>query len=96
MIIKLERIKTIAGRRWASERKQRLVRIIGEGWFWKRNRRGYTDRKENAGIYTFEDALNASAHCGPEKRIVYEFLQLGEGEVTQESSGPARLLLNLV
>lgn len=94
MRIKLERIKgTKAGKRWAALRAQRLVRILGEGWYWRHSRCGYTDVKTSAGIYTLDDALNASGHCGEEKRIVYEFLPLGEGEVTQESGGPARLLL---
>ena len=94
MRIKLERIKgTKAGKRWAALRAHRLVRILGEGWYWRRSRCGHTDVKASAGIYTLEDALNASCHCGEEKRIVYEFLPLGKGEVTQESSGPARLLL---
>lgn len=94
MRITLERIKgTNAGKRWSALRAQRLVLILGEGWYWKRSRCGYTDMKASAGISTLEDALNASGHCGEEKHIVYEFLPLGEGEVTQESGGPARLLL---
>lgn len=93
MRIQLERIKTNAGKRWASSRTERLVRIISTGYFWKRNRRGYTGERDQAGVYTFADALNASAHCGPEKHVIYEFLPHGEGAPTQEPSGPARLLL---
>ena len=93
MRITLERIKSAAGKRWASARRDRLVRIIGGGWYWRKNRAGYTDAKEAAGIYTLEDALNASGHCGEEKHIVYEFLPAGAGKPTQQSSGSARLLL---
>ncbi len=93
MKVKLERIKTKAGREWAARRLDRLVYIIGEGWFWRKERSGYTDQRDKAGIYTLADALNASAHCGPEKHIVYEFLPIGEWSPTQEPRGPAILLL---
>lgn len=46
-----------------------------------------------AGIYTLRDAMDASAHCGPEKGIVCDFLSVGEGKPTQEERGPAVLLL---
>ena len=94
MKIKLERLKTSAGRKWLSTKLDRPVRIIGEGWYWKKNRAGYTDQKESAGIYLMGDAWNASAHCGEEKRIVYEFLK--EGTPTQEPMGKAHLLLKAV
>lgn len=28
--------------------------------------------RNEAGVYTLADALDASAHCGPEKHIFYE------------------------
>ena len=94
MRVALERIKTDAGRRWATARKDRLVRIIAEGWwYWRPNRIGYTNLAERAGVYTLEDAIDASGHCGTEKRIVYEFLPEGQYEPTQAPSGPAMLML---
>ncbi|SDZ95997.1 hypothetical protein [Marinobacterium iners] len=43
------------------------------GYYWRANASGY-GRKEEAGIYSFEDALSHSHHCGPEKGIWYEFI----------------------
>lgn len=93
MRIELERLKSEIGRKWLSNKNRldRPVRIIGAGWYWRKNRAGYTDCKIAAGIYLMSDAWNASSHCGPEKGIVYEFLD--EGVPTQESRGPARLML---
>lgn len=84
MKITLERINTSAGWKWAESRFNRLVRIVGDGWYWRPNRCGYTDCICQAGIYTLADALNASSHCGTEKHIVYEFLPDGEGKPTQQ------------
>ena len=96
MRISLERIKTKAGKKWSQTRALRLVRIVGEGLYWRSHRSGYTKIEDRAGIYTFEDALNASAHCSEESRIVYDFLKVGDGVVTQEPSGKAWLLLSAV
>ena len=49
------------------------VRIWSNEWnlWWGKNSNGYTDNKNHAGIYTIEEALKKSGHCGPEKGIVY-------------------------
>jgi len=49
------------------------VRIWSNEWnlWWGKNSNGYTDNKLHAQIYTIEDALKKSGHCGPEKGIVY-------------------------
>jgi len=94
MRITLERLKTKAGEKWLSKRLSRLVRIIGDGWYWRENRAGYTDCKSSAGVYELGDAWNASSHCGKEKHIVYEFCDAGE-KPTHESRGKARLALAL-
>lgn len=93
MRITLERINTKVGRQWANSKADRLVRIIGAGWYWRKNRAGYTDDGLQAGVYTLRDALDASSHCGPEKHIVYDFLPAGQGEITQPERGKAQLLL---
>lgn len=95
MKITLERLKEKAGFSWMnnSKRLQRPVRIIGAGWYWRKDRAGYTDCKCSAGIYEFGDAWNASSHCGPEKRIVYEFLSDIKAKTTQESRGSLKFLL---
>lgn len=42
--------------------------------FWRANAQGYTNSKEQAGVYTFEEAWAATNHCGPEKRIAYHLV----------------------
>ena len=92
MRITLERLRTKAGTKWLEQRLTRTVRIIGNGWYWRKNRAGYTDCKQAAGVYEMGDAWNASSHCGKEKGIVYEFCS--EGEIpTQQPKGKAKLLL---
>jgi hypothetical protein len=39
--------------------------------WWRPDRAGYTVFKDAAGIYSFEDAYEATKYCGPEKRITY-------------------------
>lgn len=95
MKIALERLRTAAGKKWLSKnnRLNRCVRIIGDGWYWRKNRAGYTDCKCEAGVYLMGDAWNASSHCGSEKGIEYEFI--ADQEATQEPRGKAVLALAL-
>ena len=67
----LERIK-----RWPSLKmnlRQDAVHIYNGEWgaFWGPNGNGYTDNISKAGVYTLEEALSCSGHCGPEKKIYY-------------------------
>lgn len=39
--------------------------------WWRANRSGYCSDVAGAGVYPFEDAWQASQHCGPEKQIAY-------------------------
>lgn len=39
--------------------------------WWRPERCGYTVHRDVAGVYLFEDAWNATHHCGPEKRIEF-------------------------
>lgn len=39
--------------------------------FWRDGGCGYVETKEGAWMIPFEDAYRTTAHCGPEKRIVY-------------------------
>ncbi|HBA32908.1 MAG TPA: hypothetical protein DCZ12_02085 [Gammaproteobacteria bacterium] len=53
-----------------------ICRIYSNEWFsfWRQNGCGYGSRSE-AGIYQFEDAYLSTNHCGPEKKIWYEFVE---------------------
>lgn len=67
----LERIK-----RWptlADKFNGKFVFIRSDQWgaFWGPNNSGYTDDKQKAGIYSFNDAFNATRHCGSEKGISF-------------------------
>lgn len=59
---------------------QRLVFIRSRQWgaWWRPNSRGYTNKIDEAGVYTLVDAYAASGHCGPEKGIYYQFLKANE------------------
>lgn len=63
--------------KWRAERGNIKVRIWSGEWrmYWRANGSGYTSFKEEAGIYTFEEACKYSAHCGASKRIKYELLE---------------------
>ena len=56
---------------------EKPVRIWSRQWgaFWRPGRCGYTYQRDEAGIYTFEDAFDATCHCGPEKQIYYDFIR---------------------
>lgn len=86
MRLKLERLKSKAGLTWlnSSDRLGRPVRIISSGMYWRKNRAGYTECKCNAGVYSMADAWNAARHCGPEKRVHFEFLKDRNAVLTQE------------
>jgi hypothetical protein len=65
------------GERGRAKLAGKRVRIWSDehrAW-WRRDCCGYTVHAEAAGIYAFEDAWQATNHCGPEKRIVFEVVQ---------------------
>lgn len=83
---------------WKTEHGHRLVRIWSGEWnsYWRPSRSGYTTDVAQAGVYRLDDAIDASGHCGPEKRIVYEFLPKNTKVLpTQESAGDPQLMLRL-
>ena len=49
--------------------------------WWRENRCGYTTHKMEAGIYRFADAYDATAHCGPEKRIQLQRVGIWDGSI---------------
>lgn len=73
----LRAMKRRGGERTKAKLSGKQVRIwSGEhhAW-WRPEGEGYTDHKEAAGIWLFEDAYRRTDHCGPEKRIVYVEVQ---------------------
>lgn len=57
-------------------------RIFSQQWgyYWRENCAGY-GQLSSAGTYDFDDALNSTHHCGPEKGIWFELLSKQAGEV---------------
>lgn len=47
------------------------VRIFSGQWgqYWLSNGQGYTNQRDEAGIYSIQDAYNRIYHCGLEKKI---------------------------
>jgi hypothetical protein len=64
MRISLWRLLSSAVLIWSGEHK---------AW-WRPNCCGYTCHRKEAGRYSFHDAVSATKHCGPEKKIVLEFV----------------------
>lgn len=47
------------------------------GYYWRSGGCGYC-KKDEAGIFTLNDAFNRTSHCGIEKGIYFEFVEDGE------------------
>ena len=60
-------------------RRSPRVLIQSNGWFWRADSAGYTDRA-GAAIYSGADAYSATNHCGPEKEVRYHILDEDPGE----------------
>jgi hypothetical protein len=67
------------GERTKAKFTGKMVRIWSGEWqaWWRPKSCGYTNDITQAGIYTFQEAWATSAHCGPEKRIIYEIVEDG-------------------
>lgn len=48
-----------------------IVSNDGAPCYWKPNKSGYSGCIRKAGVYKFEEAYEATNHCGPEKRVGY-------------------------
>jgi hypothetical protein len=55
-------------------KKVRIWSAEHRAW-WRPEFCGYTVHVEAAGIYEFEDAYDATGHCGPEKQIRFEVVE---------------------
>lgn len=75
----------------------RRVRIwSGEhGAYWRPNGAGYVSEQAGAGIYRFEEAYRSTRHCGPEKRIAFEFVRAGDVDYVPEIARLRRGLLTI-
>jgi len=54
-----------------------LIRSSQWGSYWRPGGAGYTERKSHAGVFDFEDAFLSTRHCGPEKGIHFQIIELG-------------------
>ena len=59
------------------EKCEVLIRSSQWGMYWRANGSGYTERKNDAGVYDFNDALLSTRHCGPEKGIYFQVSGIG-------------------
>ena len=60
--------------RWPSLKRKfadKAVVIYSAQWlaWWRPNAHGYTDKLEDAGLWSIDQAINKTSHCGPEKQI---------------------------
>lgn len=42
--------------------------------YWRPDAAGYTEDKEQAGVYSFQLAFKKTRHCGPEKKIEFHMV----------------------
>lgn len=54
--------------------------------WWKPNGKGYTDDRDVAGRWWYEDALSATAHCGPDKKISFWMARQMERGITLDAA----------
>ena len=54
------------------------------GYYWRPKACGY-GAKEEAGLYEFQDAYMTTKHCGPEKKIWYEFVENDEVKANEQA-----------
>jgi len=75
---KLTSIQRKGGDRTLAKLKGANVYIWSGQWgmYWRPNAAGYTPNKTEAGVYTISDAYEATSHCGWEKRIAYEVVDV--------------------
>lgn len=76
--ISMERVKHSQDAYFNKNGNIRLVRIWSDERqaYWRVNGAGYTDdwNVADPGIYTLKEAYERTIHCGPEKKIFFEFL----------------------
>ena len=71
--IKLETLKSDHSLRPGPDTKVRIYSREHHAW-WGSNGSGYAIQRDEAGVYTFEDAWRRSSHCDPSKGIEYEII----------------------
>lgn len=78
--INLEYFKCAIGKNFLDLNKNLEVFIWSgqHGAYWRAGYNGYTHNINEAGIYTLEDAYNATSHCGPEKQISFKIFDKKE------------------
>lgn len=71
--VSLEYIKRFPNSARTRKWRTKKVRIYSyeHSAYWGPNRSGYYNDGLKAGVYTFDDAYEATNHCGPEKGITY-------------------------
>lgn len=71
--IDLEYFNCTLGKNFLNQNKNLEVLIWSSQHkaYWRAGRNGYTHNIKEAGIYTLQDAYNATSHCGPEKQISF-------------------------
>lgn len=61
--------------KWRTEKGSLKVHIFSGQWaaWWRPGGAGYTTDIKQAGVYSMAEAIERTAHCGAEKRIIYQF-----------------------
>lgn len=72
-LFRLNKLRPESIREYLKKNGRKLVYIYSyeHGAYWRPDRKGYTFHEEAAGIYTLQDAYEATGHCDESKKIWY-------------------------
>lgn len=75
--VTLEWIKSKSGQKYLEKNLNKPVFIRSSNGIWRKNKMGYTDYPECYGVYTLNEAWEATRHCGDEKSVFFRFVDPG-------------------
>ncbi len=69
--IKLSQLSEALREDYFERHKDKRVTIHSDHGIWRAEGKGYTDKPDEAGVFTLREAYECTKHCGPEKKVSY-------------------------